>query len=146
MNYIQSSAPSISGWATQSLPLPLPRMQSTPPPFNQLKRRHSIDSSDNIQAPVAKRARIHKVLQSDGLEATNRIRAKDEGFRGQAPNLRARTNTLFRKASQLANIANAEVYLTVRYAGECMVYNSADPDSSQPPVKLDDDIVSVVVC
>ncbi|PVH92379.1 hypothetical protein DM02DRAFT_677544 [Periconia macrospinosa] len=144
MNYTQASTPSISSWTTQSLPLPLPQMQSTPPPpFNPLKRRYSVD----IQAPVAKRPRIHKVLQSDGLEATNRIRAaKDEGFRGQTPNLRARTNTLFRKASQLANIANAEVYLTVRYAGECMVYNSADPNSSQPPVKFDEDIVSVVVC
>ncbi|KAF1840092.1 uncharacterized protein K460DRAFT_371310 [Cucurbitaria berberidis CBS 394.84] len=64
----------------------------------------------------------------------------------QAPKLQSRLNTLVRKASQLCQMSETEVYMIVRFGGSFYVYNSVDSASrSAPQPKAYEQVVNVAV-
>jgi hypothetical protein len=144
----QRTPPSID-WVNQSLsPLP-PRIQTTigtPPPARSpaseflrqrpgrlVKRRHTLAASKQLQQ------RIHDAIYTvdDSNIHYNESRSlsyldpetyhlhgggtrKPRRFQYQTPQFRHRTDT------------QMQMYVVVRYEGQCMVFNSANPASSSP--------------
>ncbi|KAF2650667.1 hypothetical protein K491DRAFT_782427 [Lophiostoma macrostomum CBS 122681] len=92
---------------------------------NDALRRHSSLESFPFSPPIhctpepQDRARSTYHVH-DGTGKANRIHSQD-------PRVCRRTDTVFRKAKQLAELANTEVYLVVRHPGQCMVFDSANP-------------------
>jgi hypothetical protein len=64
------------------------------------------------------------------VQAPSSVRSR--GY-GQNPQIQSRFNTLIRKASQLCQMSQSEVYMMVRHDGNFYVFNSVDASSRTFP-------------